>query len=463
MSNPLRNLPAVDAVLSHPQVASLSDEMPLVQVTDCARQVIETLRSQLRTNGVPDTPVTLDMVAQQTVQSAQRLVLRRLRRVINATGIVLHTNLGRAPLADAAIERMCQSARSTNVELDLESGRRSRRGACVDDLLTTLTGAPAAMVVNNCAAATMLALQGVAAGKEVVISRGQLVEIGGGFRMPEVFEAAGVTLREVGTSNRTRVSDYEAAINENTAAILRVHRSNFRLTGFVSEPSAAELVAAARRHDLPMIDDLGSGCLQSLAPFGLQEPDVATSLQADSDLLLFSGDKLLGGPQAGVLLGSSHWIEHLRRQPMARATRVCKLTLAALEATLEEHLAGRARASIPTLAMLSVGVEEIRERCEAIVTAVDGALPDLTVVSSSAEVGGGSLADQTLESCAVCIGGGQADRRTHWLRTQPDVPLLGRIDDGAVILDLRTVRPEDDAQVVQTLREMADALRDLSR
>lgn len=463
MSNPLRNLPAVDAVLSHPQVARLSDQLPPTQITECARDVIQSIRSQLQADDRQHQTVTLDDVVGQTVQAAQRIVLRRLRQVINATGIVLHTNLGRAPLSDRAIERIQQSARGTNLELDLESGRRSRRGEYADELLRALTGAPAAMIVNNCAAATMLALQGVAAGKEVVISRGQLVEIGGGFRMPEVFEAAGVILREVGTSNRTRVTDYEQAVNENTAAILRVHRSNFRLSGFVSEPSAEELVAVARRHNLPMIDDLGSGCLASLAPLGLQEPDVAASLKAESDLLLFSGDKLLGGPQAGILLGSTEWIERLRRHPMARAIRVCKLTLAALEATLEEHLAGTAASTIPTMAMLSADADDIRERCAAVIAAVDGTELTLSVVPAAAEVGGGSLADQTLDSFAIRVDDDHPDRLARWLRTQSAVPVLARIEDGGVMLDLRTVRPSDDADVVTALQCLADECQGVSR
>ncbi len=434
-SNPLRNLPAVDAVLSHPRVMSLNSDLPAVQIKACVRSVL----------------------AQQTVRAAQSLVLRRLRRVINATGIVLHTNLGRAPLSEKATERISQAAQAANLELDLESGRRSRRGAFAEELLCRLTGAPAALIVNNCAAATMLALQGVAAGKEVIISRGQLVEIGGGFRLPDVFAAAGVTLREVGTANRTHVSDYAEAVSDQTAAILRVHRSNFRLSGFVSEPSVAELVTLARQHELLMIDDLGSGCLTSLSPLGLHEPDVESSLKADSDLLLFSGDKLLGGPQAGVLLGKSDWIERLRRHPLARATRVCKLTLAALEATLQDHLSGQAFAAIPALRMLATDADEIGARCAAVVQALSDTGLELCVTASQAEVGGGSLADQAIPGFAVCIGGDHCDRTAHWLRTQAEVPILGRIEDGTVLLDLRTVLPAEDGDLISTLRQLADA------
>ena len=313
MPNPLRNLPAVNAVLDHPDVKSLFGDVSRAQVTGCVRAVLNRLRDQAQKASGDKPANALESAVVRTVQAVHRLKLQRLNSVINATGIVLHTNLGRAILSDSAIMRLVLATRATNVELDLQSGRRSRRGAHAEELLRELTGASSALIVNNCAAATMLALQGVAVGREVIISRGQLVEIGGGFRLPEVFEAAGVILQEVGTANRTRVEDYERAINDNTGAILRVHRSNFRVSGFVAEPTAAELVTLARKHDLPMIDDLGSGCLTSLAPLGLDEPDVAGSLKSKADLVLFSGDKLLGGPQAGILIGQAAWIDRLRK------------------------------------------------------------------------------------------------------------------------------------------------------
>ena len=452
MTNPLRSLPAVDAVFNHPDVEKLSEEMPRAQIIECARSILDTLRTELREQIDPQ-DTSLDDVVRRTVHAARRMMRRRLQTVVNATGIVLHTNLGRAPLSDNAILRLVQAARSTNVELDLETGKRSRRGAHAEDLLKSLTGAPAALIVNNCAAATMLALQGVASGREVIISRGQLVEIGGGFRLPEVFEAAGVILREVGTSNRTRLEDYERAIGDNTAAILRVHRSNFRVSGFVAEPSVVELVALARQHNLPIIDDLGSGCLTSLAPFGLDEPDVTSSLQANSDLLLFSGDKLLGGPQAGILLGTEEWIERLRKHPMARAIRIGKLTLGALEATLENHLAGNAFDTIPALNMLSIPAGDVKERCQRVARDLNDVDLDITVVSSKAEVGGGSLADQPIASFAVRISGHRPDDLLNWLRSENETPILGRIEDGAILLDLRSVLPEFDDAIVDAIKQ----------
>jgi L-seryl-tRNA(Ser) seleniumtransferase len=453
MSNPFRNLPAVDAVLNHPDVEELFEDVSRVQVTACVRAVLDDLRYQIQQN--PDAPldITPDRVAQQTIKAVRSLQRRRLNCVINASGIVLHTNLGRAVLSESAIIRLLTAARATNVELDLESGKRSRRGAHTEELLQELTGAPSALIVNNCAAATMLALQGVAVGREVIISRGQLVEIGGGFRLPEVFEAAGVILREVGTSNRTTVDDYEQAINENTGAILRVHRSNFRVSGFVAEPTAAELAALARKHELPMIDDLGSGCLTSLAPLGLDEPDVASSLQSKADLVLFSADKLLGGPQAGILIGQTDWIDQLRKHPMARAIRVCKLTLAALEATLEDHLAGDAFNTIPVLSMLSMSADDVKERCDWIIDDLSDVGLEMSVVACESEVGGGSLADQKIASFAVRISGVPPDNVMRSLRTG-EAAILGRIEDGAVLLDLRSVRPEDDAIVVEEIRRI---------
>ena len=453
MSNPFRNLPAVNSVLNHPHVREQLEDVPRPQITALIRYVLSEMRDRLREAPGAGPEQALDAAAGQTVRMVSRLKLRRLSSVINATGIVLHTNLGRAPLSDSSIARIVRTARATNVEIDLESGQRSRRGAHAEELLKELTGASGSLIVNNCAAATMLALQGIAAGKEVIISRGQLVEIGGGFRLPEVFEAAGVTLREIGTSNRTQVEDYARAISDRTGAILRVHRSNFRISGFVTEPSTAELAELARQSGLPLIDDLGSGCLTSLTPLELHEPDVASSLKSRADLVLFSGDKLLGGPQSGILIGDQDCIEQLRRHPVARTVRVCKLTLAALEATLENHLDGNALRTIPVLSMLSMPADEVRERCTAILRELSDIGLDLSVVQCKSEVGGGSLADQSISSFAVRIGVSHPDKLVHLLRTG-HARILGRIEEGAVLLDLRTVQADQDAILVDELRRV---------
>ena len=467
VSNPLTTLPAVDVVLRHVAVRMLLKQLPRVQVVQCVRQVLDKLRTAIHADSQSSTDV--DDVAWQVIMAAQRLLLRKLGPVINATGIILHTNLGRSVLADDAIDRIVNAARSSNLELSLENGKRARRGAHAEDLLTTLTGAEDALVVNNCAAATMLALQGIAKSREVIISRGQLVEIGGGFRLPDVFQAAGVVLKEVGTTNRTRIEDYAGAVSHQTAAILRVHRSNFRTSGFVAEPTVSELVQLAQDNGLPMIDDLGSGCITPLNSLGLNEPHVPGSLRAGADLVLFSGDKLLGGPQAGILIGRKRWIEQLRSHPMTRAMRVCKLTLAGLEATLELHLSDAAFDSVPTLRMLATPAASIRDRCQALVKLLaqnsDAGRHLLAeTVSCESKVGGGSLADQTLDSFAVRLTRVQPQTLLQQLRmgtgndgypATRETPVLGRITDGSVLLDLRTVRPEDDTLITERLCRLA--------
>ncbi len=291
-------------------------------VAEWTRAAIAECRRQLLDGPSFETVSILEYVIDGVLRRQSLDHGQSIRRVINATGIILHTNLGRSPLAEAAIERMNQAAHYASVELNLESGRRSKRGERVTSLLAQLTGAEDAVVVNNCAAATMLVLQTLAAGREVIVSRGQLVEIGGGFRLPDVFRASGVSLHEIGTTNRTYLKDYESAIGDQTAAIIRVHRSNFFQGGFVTEPTIGELVAVDRPESIPVIDDLGSGLVCDLSAFGIQEPTVIDSVNDGADLTLFSGDKLFGGPQAGIIIGRKRWIDPLRISPMMRAMRV---------------------------------------------------------------------------------------------------------------------------------------------
>ncbi len=324
--------------------------------------------------------------------------------VINATGVVLHTNLGRAPLAERAVRRIQEAAGYVNVEMNLETGKRNSRGERAVDLLCLLTGAEDAVIVNNCAAATMMTLQVMAAGREVVVSRGQLVEIGGGYRLPEVFEVSGARLREVGTTNRTYLHDYENVISDQTAAIIRVHRSNFSLSGFVTEPSSAELAELCRRRSVPLIDDLGSGCIQDLAEFGLVEPTVSASVSAGADVVLMSGDKLFGGPQSGIILGRRQWISAMRKSPLMRALRADKLILAALEATLEVHLSQNGSAELPLMEMLTRQSSQIRSSCERVVSLVR--TPEsisLEIEACESEVGGGSIPGSRLPSFAEQI------------------------------------------------------------
>lgn len=452
----LRLLPAVERVLNSPQVAAISAQFGRSTVTDWVRQVLREMRDS-RTEGlVGEAEEVEGFVVQRVGEAAQSAAAQRLRKVINATGIVIHTNLGRAPLAPAAVDAMIAAAAATNLEVDMATGRRGRRGATVEALCQQVTGAEAALVVNNCAAATLLTLQTLAAGREVVISRGQLIEIGGSFRLPDVFRQAGAELREVGTTNRTRIADYAAAIGPTTAALMRVHPSNYRISGFSESVAIGEMAKLGEAHQLPVIDDIGSGCLYNLSRFGLvDEPLVSDSLAAGADVVLFSGDKLLGGPQCGVIVGRSEVLAKLRANPLCRALRVDKLTLAALQATLEIHRAGRAFEEIPVLRQLSLGADEIRKRAEQMVDRLRTHVTSsnaFAVEEVSSAPGGGALPELSIPSWAIAIGSGSADHVAKQLRSgKPAV--FGRVRDGRVLLDLRTVMPEDDKSLVGRILE----------
>jgi L-seryl-tRNA(Ser) seleniumtransferase len=382
-----------------------------------------------------------------------------LRPTINATGVVIHTNLGRAPLARAALERLNTVAQGyCNLEYDLEAGHRGSRMTHAERLLTSLTGAEAALVVNNNAAATMLILAGLAYGREVVISRGELVEIGGGFRVPDVMAQSGAVLREVGTTNRTRIADYSAAVGPNTALILRVHPSNFRIEGFTERPSLESLVATARAAHVPLVEDLGSGCL---GDFVEDEPTVQSSIDAGADLVCFSGDKLLGGPQAGVIAGRASLVGQLRQHPLLRALRVDKLTLAALEGTLIEYLAGRARETVPVLQMIGLSADALEDRARALAERITASGWSVSLVGSASAIGGGSAPGVDLPTVLVAIhrDGWSADRIESDLR-RLEPPVIARIEADMVVLDLRTVDPADDerlARLLATIGNEADS------
>jgi L-seryl-tRNA(Ser) seleniumtransferase len=449
MTEQLRDLPSVDAVLQHPKVAALRTQHSHALLTNWIRAAIADCRQRLLAGETIDSSSMLGRVLDHVATQGARDHGQSVRRVINATGILLHTNLGRSPLAAKASERMSQAAGYASVELNLETGRRSKRGGRVVALLAQLSGAEDALVVNNCAAATILVLQTLAAGREVIVSRGQLVEIGGGFRLPDVFRAAGVRLCEVGTTNRTYLRDYESAIGEQTAAIIRVHRSNFFQAGFVTEPSIDEMVSIPRPNDLPVIDDLGSGCVDNLNAFGINEPTVLDSVKLGADLTLFSGDKLFGGPQAGIIVGRKAWIEPLRTSPMMRAMRVDKLTLAALEATAEIHLAGTAMSDIPILSMIATSADQVCQRCERMVAGVANDAR-VQIVACESQVGGGSVPGATIPSYAVKVTVDHIDSLAYLLRSGTPA-VQGRIGDQSLLLDLRTVADHEVASVAQIL------------
>jgi L-seryl-tRNA(Ser) seleniumtransferase len=406
-----------------------------------------------------------DAIHEIEIGAAARLraaIRPSLVRVINATGVIVHTNLGRAPLSAASLARISAVAGGyTNLEYDIERGARGRRDTHAEKLIARLTGAEAGVVVNNNAAATLLLLAALANGREVLISRGELVEIGGGFRVPDVMAQSGAVLREVGTTNRTRVSDYAAAISGRTALILRVHPSNFKIVGFTERPELADLVALGRRFELPVAEDLGSGWLgwpaQDDLPRALRdEPVVSDSVAAGADVVCFSGDKMLGGPQAGILAGRRDAIDRIRRHPLMRALRVDKLTYAALEATLEEHAIGSARDEVPVQRMLHMTREEIGRRADALVAALARTGWTVRAIDGMSTVGGGSAPGAELPTRLVELGwsGLSADRIEQHLRSL-DPPVIARIHDDRVVLDLRTVAPDEEAVLASLPAPMA--------
>ena len=418
----LRDLPSVD------ELARESDD-PLA--VEAARQVVARARERIQAG---DDPGDLAAQLQAELRAARA---PRLRRVINATGVIVHTNLGRAPLADAALDRVREIGRGySNLEYDVAAGGRGSRQDHVAGILRRLTGAEAALVVNNNAAAVMLALAALAEGREVLVSRGELIEIGDGFRIPDVLERSGARLREVGTTNRTRAADYETAIGPETAVLLRVHQSNFRVVGFTAQPSLRELGDVARRHDLPLVDDLGSGALIDIG----DEPTARASLAAGADLVCFSGDKLLGGPQAGIVVGRADLVEKLRRHPLQRALRADKLTLAALEGTLT--LAIDAPDEIPVLRMLREPPEAVRTRAVHLAKLVDG-----EVEETVARAGGGSLPLTELQSFACAV----EEELAVKLRAG-DPPVIGVVRDGRTLLDCRTLTDGEAEEVAEAVR-----------
>lgn len=449
--NPYRQLPSLDRLLDEPDVQEVFTEFGRTAVRDAGRRLLDQARAEIAA-GEP--PAELPALATRLVTQLRRDLAPTLLPVINATGIVVHTNLGRAPLSEAARQAMLAVAAGySNLEYDLEAGGRGSRYVHAERLLCELTGAGAALVVNNNAAAVTLVLRTIAAGREVVISRGELVEIGGGFRMPDILQQSGARLVEVGTTNRTRLADYETALTSDTAALLKVHQSNFRIVGFTEAVTLGELVGLARTQRTPpaVLDDLGSGTLIDTTPYGLTyEITVQDSVSAGATATMFSGDKLLGGPQAGIILGDKDLIAELRRRPLTRALRVDKATLAALQATLLAYLRGTALTEIPVWQMIAVTPEalEIRAVSWAAVLRREGLIVETRPGQSA--VGGGSLPGQTLPTTLLALRSAQPDRLVSFLR-HGDPPVIARIEDDWVLLDPRTVVPTQDEHLLAAL------------
>jgi L-seryl-tRNA(Ser) seleniumtransferase len=457
MNDSYRVIPSVEQLWQRPAFRPLEQAYGRAAVIDAIRAEAQAIRERVSTGaGVDDVVASIEQGARRRLETDRQ---PSLVRVINATGVIVHTNLGRAPLARAAADRVASLAMGySNLEYALDAGERGRRDVHAERALCRLTGAGAAVIVNNNAAATLLVLAALAAGREVIVSRGELVEIGGGFRVPDVMAQSGAVLREVGTTNRTRAADYAAAIGEKTALILRVHPSNFRIEGFTERPAAAELAAIGRRFDVPVAEDLGSGLLAPAKEIAAlrDEPNAADSLAAGVSLVMFSGDKLLGGPQAGIIAGSADLVTRVRRHPLMRALRADKMTYAALEATLDEIAAGRARDTVPVTRMLAMTIEEIRRRAGTLVERLAAAGQQASIVDGDSAVGGGSAPGSLLPTKLVAIAA-PAERLDAALRRQ-NPAVVARIENGRVVIDLRTVEPDMDSTVADAITAAHDTL-----
>jgi L-seryl-tRNA(Ser) seleniumtransferase len=460
IDNPFRHIPAVHDILAAPALQAHLRDQPHDLVVAAVRRELADLRQRLGQGGAVDGAATAEAIATRVAERLGRELRPKLRPVINATGIVLHTNLGRAPLAEAAAQAAADAARGyLNLELDLDTGKRSSRQLAIREWLCRLTGAESATAVNNNAAATVLVLRALCQGKEVVISRGQLIEIGGSFRIPEIMAVSGAVLREVGTTNITRLSDYERALGPATGALMQVHCSNYRVSGFTKSVPLADLVALGRKHGLPVLDDIGSGALLDFERFGFHgEPVARASLATGADLVLFSGDKLLGGPQAGIIAGRRDFIQKVEKDPLMRAFRLDKMTLAALEATLRLYLdEERALREVPGLRMLGTPLKELRQRAESLAARlreVEG-LASVAVREDVAYVGGGSLPDQPMKSWVVEVVAREASDAELARRLRiGDPAVLGRLRDGKLVLDVRTVFAHQEGVLVEAVRRV---------
>lgn len=443
--SPFRSLPPVHQILQEPGIKALSRAHSHEVIVAAVRAEVQAARKAIQGGGQFDAAADLAILVDRVTKRVTRDTDSTLRMVINATGVVLHTNLGRAPMAEPAARAAYEAARGyLNLEIDLATGKRSSRQMSIREMLVQLTGAESGTAVNNCAAATFLVLHALAPGKEVVVSRGQLVEIGGSFRIPEIMAASGAFLKEVGTTNITRIADYEKAIGLNTALIMRVHTSNFRVTGFTSQPTLAELASLGKKHRIPVVDDVGSGAMLDFSRFGLPgDPVVSESIRTGADLVLFSGDKLLGGPQAGLIAGRKSLVQRIERDPLMRTYRLDKMALSALEATLRLYRnPERALVEIPVLKMLALTIADLRPRADRLAGQFR-ALPGLASVEvreDAAPVGGGSLPELTLPTIVIALRSASLSEKAFAERLRLGNPaVVAHVRDAKILLDLRTI------------------------
>lgn len=451
----LRDIPSVDELLGRPAISALEARFGRRLVRDAVRDVLASLRQQICDGSLRN--ISAENMESEIVAASENRARFSLSRVINATGVIVHTNLGRAPLAREALDHLVSvSGRYSNLEFDVEKGERGKRDAHTDKIFAELLGAERTLVVNNNAAAVFLALNTLAEGGEVIVSRGELIEIGESFRIPDIAAKSGAILREVGTTNRTRVGDYASAINERTRVLMRVHPSNFRIVGFTERPDLKELADLARKHKLLLLEDLGSGCLEDLTPHGMKDEPVATaSLRAGVDVVTFSGDKLLGGPQAGILSGKGEPLDRIRRNPLFRALRVDKLTIAALEATVAVYLQGRSR-EIPALRMIQATRDEIALRSQPLASQI-AARPGFSarLVDGESVIGGGSTPGQSLPTKLIVVTHESLNAQDLEARLRKcSPPIIARVEREQLLMDLRTVFEDEEVEIAQAFERM---------
>lgn len=455
----LRQIPSVDELLAEPRLAALLERVDRQLVLQVTRAALAGMRERITgTHPIRVLPLRREEIESAIAEEVERILSRSLVPVINATGVILHTNLGRAPLLPAAAEEIRRAAtRYSNLEYDLEAGARGKRDVHTAHLLERLTGAESAIVVNNCAAAVLLVLAALAKGGEAIVSRGELIEIGDGFRIPEIMAESGAALREVGTTNRTKIEDYERAINDKTRVLMRVHPSNFQISGFTDKPELRELVALSKKTTLPLIEDLGSGCLLDLSPFGIQEPTVRQSVEAGVPLVVFSGDKLLGGPQAGIIAGKKDLVQKVRSHPLFRALRVDKLTICALEATLGAYLRNAVN-EIPALRMLHTSATDLAKRAGSFLKELRPQLLSsgvtIELVEGASLAGGGSTPTQSLRSPVFHIRSERhsaAELENRLRRGAGGASVVARIEDDHIVMDLRTVFEDQETELATSL------------
>jgi L-seryl-tRNA(Ser) seleniumtransferase len=451
----LRKIPAVDELLGRDALRQLQAQLGHRVVVEATRSVLSNVRTRIMNGNLKS--ISVELIEREIIAAAEAAAKFTLRPLINATGVILHTNLGRAPLARSALEHLVEVAsRYSNLEYDLELGRRGKRDVHTDQLFAELIGAERTLVVNNNAAAVFLTLNALVEGGEVIVSRGELIEIGDSFRIPDICAKSGAVLKEVGTTNRTRLADFAKAMTERTKALMRVHPSNFRVVGFTERPALAELAELAHRNHLPLIEDLGSGCLVDLAPLGIQgEPPTGLSLKEGVDVVTFSGDKLLGGPQAGLITGKREFLDRIRKNPLFRALRVDKLTIAALEATLRAYLDGNID-QVPALRMMRVSYRELTARAESVAKRV-AKVPSFSAVVEDGKsvIGGGSTPGQSLPTKLVAIRPASLSvQEVESALRHNSPPVITRVEGDRVLVDLRTVFEDQDEEIVRAFEQI---------